>query len=123
MPENVKTGLDLIERAWPKNLKSAKLGLLVHPASVNSKFLHASDICKRSRKFVLRAFFGPQHGIRGETQDNMIEWEGYKDRLTGLPVYSLYGKFRKPVPQMLKNIDALVIDLQDVGARYYTFIC
>ncbi|MBI3592592.1 MAG: DUF1343 domain-containing protein, partial [Nitrospirae bacterium] len=62
------------------------------------------------------------HGIRGETQDNMIEWEGFMDRHTGLPVYSLYGHTRKPDPAMLKDIDVMAIDMQDVGSRYYTFI-
>ena len=65
---------------------------------------------------------GPQHGARGETQDNMIEWEDYRDPVTGLPVYSLYGRTRKPTPEMLKNVDVLVFDVQDVGARYYTFV-
>jgi len=70
----------------------------------------------------LGALFGPQHGILGQTQDNMIEWEGFTDTVTGLPVYSLYGEHRKPTPEMLADLDTLVIDLQDVGARYYTFI-
>jgi uncharacterized protein YbbC (DUF1343 family) len=58
----------------------------------------------------------------GQTQDNMIEWEGFRDSATGLPVYSLYGITRNPLPGMLENIDVLIIDLQDVGSRYYTFI-
>ncbi|MGC1454188.1 MAG: DUF1343 domain-containing protein [Nitrospirota bacterium] len=116
------TGLDLIEKSWPKDLKGARVGLVVHPASVNSRLEHAVTVCMRSRKFKLAALFGPQHGILGQTQDNMIEWEGFRDPATGLPVYSLYGKARKPRPEMLSNIDALVIDLQDVGSRYYTFI-
>jgi uncharacterized protein YbbC (DUF1343 family) len=70
----------------------------------------------------LNALFGPQHGIRGETQDNMVEWEGFLDKQTGLPVYSLYGRNRKPNPSMLKNIDVMAVDLQDIGSRYYTFI-
>jgi uncharacterized protein YbbC (DUF1343 family) len=70
----------------------------------------------------LKALFGPQHGIRGETQDNMIEWESFVDRRTGLQVWSLYGKSRKPSEEMLADLDALVFDLQDVGTRVYTFI-
>ncbi len=116
------TGLDLIEKRWPKDLLRMRVGLVVHPASVNSRLEHAVTVCMRSRKFKLAALFGPQHGILGQTQDNMIEWEGFRDPATGLPVYSLYGKARKPRPEMLSNIDALVIDLQDVGSRYYTFI-
>lgn len=120
--KSVLTGLDLIEKRWPKDLLHARIGLLVHPASMNNRLEHAVTVCKRSKRFTLAALFGPQHGILGQTQDNMVEWEGSRDPATGLPVYSLYGKARKPRPEMLKDIDALVIDLQDVGARYYTFI-
>jgi uncharacterized protein YbbC (DUF1343 family) len=116
------TGLDLVEKLWPKNLRDARVGLVVHPASVNRKLEHAAAVCGRSKKFRLAALFGPQHGILGQTQDNMVEWEGFRDPATGVPVYSLYGKTRKPLPEMLSNVDALVIDLQDVGSRYYTFI-
>jgi uncharacterized protein YbbC (DUF1343 family) len=94
----------------------------VHPASINSRLAHSSELFLKSKKCRLTALFGPQHGMHGETQDNMVEWEGFRDPSTGLPVYSLYGKTRKPAPGMLKNLDVLVIDLQDVGARYYTFI-
>jgi uncharacterized protein YbbC (DUF1343 family) len=118
----IYTGLDLLEKEWSKRLKGARAGLLAHPASVNKRLEHAADIALRSKKFKLNALFGPQHGILGQTQDNMIEWEGFKDKKTGLPVYSLYGHVRKPAPEMLKDIDVMVIDLQDVGARYYTFI-
>ena len=95
---------------------------MVHPASVNRKLEHAVDLCLRSKKFRLTTLFGPQHGILGQTQDNMIEWEGFRDPATGLPVYSLYGQHAKPAPEMLADIDVLVVDLQDVGSRYYTFI-
>lgn len=122
MSRRVKSGLDIIERAWPKKLRSARVGLLVHPASVNSTLEHATDICMRAKNFSLSALFGPQHGIHGETQDNMIEWEGFRDTKTGLPVYSLYGKNREPDPKMLADIDVIAVDIQDVGARYYTFI-
>jgi len=121
-PKNLLTGLDLIEKRWPKDLLHARVGLVVHPASVNSRLVHAINVCMRSKKFELAALFGPQHGILGQTQDNMVEWEGFRDPATGLPVFSLYGKARKPRPEMLATIDALVIDLQDVGSRYYTFI-
>lgn len=118
----VKPGLDLFEKNWPEDLKGSNIGLLVHPASVNKKMEHAVNLFLKSKKFKLTTLFGPQHGIRGETQDNMIEWEGFKDIRTRLPVYSLYGHTRKPEPQMLKDIDALAIDIQDIGSRYYTFI-
>lgn len=125
MPTQLKrtlTGLDLVDRLWPKDLHNARVGIVVHPASVNSRLEHAATVCMRSKKFKLTALFGPQHGILGQTQDNMIEWEGFRDAATGLPVYSLYGRTRKPRPEMLSDVDALIIDLQDVGSRYYTFI-
>jgi uncharacterized protein YbbC (DUF1343 family) len=118
----VRTGLDAFERNWPKRLNGARAGLLVHPASVNKRLEHAVNVFLKSKKLALKAIFGPQHGIYGETQDNMIEWEGFNDAGTGLPVFSLYGRTRKPEPKMLEHIDVLAIDLQDVGARYYTFI-
>lgn len=118
----VYTGLDRILSLWPKELVGARVGLLLHPASVSRKLEHAAGIALKSKRFKIHAFFGPQHGIRGETQDNMIEWEGFKDQRTGLPVYSLYGETRKPTSEMLRDIDVLVIDLQDVGSRYYTYI-
>jgi uncharacterized protein YbbC (DUF1343 family) len=80
-------GLDLIDKLWPRNLKGARVGLVVHPASVNSKLEHAITVCTRARKFKLAALFGPQHGILGQTQDNMVEWEGFRDPATGLQVY------------------------------------
>ncbi|MGC2062323.1 MAG: DUF1343 domain-containing protein [Thermodesulfovibrionales bacterium] len=122
MPTIVKTGLDRAEALWPKAFSRADIGLVVHPASVSSRFVHAADLFLKSSKFRLKAFFGPQHGIRGETQDNMIEWSGFKDKKTGLPIHSLYGRTRKPDKKMLRDIDVMVVDLQDVGSRYYTFI-
>jgi len=115
-------GLDTFEKNWPKSLRNSRVGLLIHPASVNRKLQHAVNLFVKSKKLTLNALFGPQHGIYGETQDNMVEWEGFHDRHTGLPIFSLYGITRKPDPSMLEHIDVLVIDLQDVGARYYTFI-
>src|SRR5512143_1484905 len=118
----IKVGLELFEKHWPRALKGARAGLLVHPASVNARLEHATGFFLKSRKCRLTALFGPQHGIHGQTQDNMIEWRGFRDPGTGLPVFSLYSDQRKPSPSMLKGIDAMVIDLQDVGSRYYTFI-
>lgn len=120
--KRVSTGLDNLESLWPKDMKSARVGLVAHPASVNGRLEHATEIFRRSKKLRLSCLFGPQHGIYGQTQDNMVEWEGFCDPATALPVYSLYGKTRKPLPEMLADIDVLAIDLQDVGSRYYTFI-
>ncbi len=114
--------MDIFERNWPRKLKDSRIGLLVHSASVNKKLERTNNLFFKSGKFELKALFGPQHGIRGETQDNMVEWEGFRDKQTGLPVYSLYGHTRKPEPSMLRDLDVMVIDLQDAGSRYYTFI-
>lgn len=118
----VSTGLEVFDKKWPGKLKGSCVGLLAHPASVNISLKHTVNIFLSLKKFKLKALFGPQHGIKGETQDNMVEWRGFRDRKTGLPVYSLYSHTRKPEPSMLKDIDVLVIDLQDIGSRYYTFI-
>lgn len=118
----IKTGLDLFEKRWPRELKGSRVGLLIHPASVNHRLEHAIDLFIKSRRFELKALFSPQHGLRGETQDNMIESESFEDPKRDLPVYSLYSHTRKPEPSMLKDIDVLVVDLQDSGSRYYTFI-
>jgi uncharacterized protein YbbC (DUF1343 family) len=100
------------------------MGALLHPASVSSHLEHASRILERHNGdlFRLAAFFGPQHGFLGQTQDNMVEWKGYEHPRLHIPVYSLYGEHREPTPQMLEGLDVLLIDLQDVGSRYYTFI-
>ena len=120
--QNILSGLDGFEKNWPAALKGARVGLLVHPASVNRRLEHAAALFLKSKKCELKALFGPQHGIRGETQDNMVEWEGFIDPRSGLPVFSLYGYARKPEPRMLRDLDAFVIDVQDAGSRYYTFI-
>ncbi len=118
----VYSGIDRFEKLLPKRFNGARAGLLIHPASVNRKLIHTKDILLQSKKIKVNAFFGPQHGIFGNTQDNMIEWEGFTDKKTGLPVFSLYGRTRKPTHHMLQGLDVLIIDLQDIGARYYTFI-
>jgi uncharacterized protein YbbC (DUF1343 family) len=117
----MKTGLDVLAGEGFRRLKGRRVGLLVHPASVDAGLGHAVRLFRSSKNVRLVRLFGPQHGIRGETQDNMIEWEGFRDPATGLRVFSLYGRRRKPAPEMLRGLDVLVIDLQDVGARPYTF--
>jgi len=117
------TGLDRLQAGGWSLLRGQRVGLLVHPASVDANLRHARDQAAGARGAVdLRALFGPQHGILGQTQDNMIEWTGFRDPDLGIPVHSLYGEHRRPTPAMLADIDTLVVDLQDVGARYYTFI-
>lgn len=116
--------IENLAQNWPKSLEGCRLGALLHPASILPDFSHTLDVLEREngKLFHLKALFGPQHGILGHTQDNMIEWEGYKDPRLGVPVYSLYGEHRQPTVEMFENIDVLLVDLQDVGARYYTFI-
>lgn len=118
----VRTGLDGLVAEDFARLRGQRVGLLVHPASVDAQLRHAAPLLQGGLGEHLRVLFGPQHGLRGETQDNMIEWQGFTDPVTGVPAYSLYGEVRRPTPAMLADIDTLVIDLQDVGARYYTFI-
>ncbi len=117
-------GLDRLvsgEAAESEDLRTKRLGLIAHPASVTSDLTHAADAIGNAG-YDLRALFGPQHGARGEKQDNMIESDHYSDPATGIPVHSLYGETRKPTPTMLDGLDALLFDLQDVGVRVYTFI-
>lgn len=103
-------------------LEGMRVGLICNQSSVTHKFTHAADELHGLSNFNLAALFGPQHGIRGEVQDNMIETPHATDRKTGLPIYSLYSETREPTEEMLKDIDALIFDMQDVGCRVYTFI-
>lgn len=118
----MQIGLETLFDNYLHLLKGERVGLIVNPASINQQYEHAADVFYNYKEINLTTLFGPQHGIRGETQDNMIEWEGFKDRRTNLPVYSLYGKTRIPTEEMLKDVDILVFDVQDVGTRVYTFI-
>ncbi len=118
----VLLGLEVIKRENFSRVKGCTIGLVVNPASLDSRFSSTVEIFLNAKGVKVGALFGPQHGIRGEAQDNMIEWEGFQDKKTGLPVYSLYGKTREPLREMMEGIDCLVIDLPDVGARYYTFV-
>ncbi len=105
--------------------RGRRIGLVCNQASVSSGFIHALDHLlphHAAGELTIQAVFGPQHGIWGHTQDNMIEWEGYRDPRTGLLFHSLYGEHREPTDAMLEGIDELVIDVPDVGSRYYTFI-
>jgi uncharacterized protein YbbC (DUF1343 family) len=117
-----KIGLEILLESKIALLEGLRIGLIVHPASINSRFEHAADLFFKDERIRLTALFGPQHGIRGETQDNMIEWQSFTDSRTHLPAYSLYGETRKPTAEMLAEVDALVFDVQDVGTRVYTFI-
>jgi uncharacterized protein YbbC (DUF1343 family) len=120
----VQLPIDHLPELWPKELRGAKIGALLHPASVSSTLEHASRILEKfnGELFRIGALFGPQHGFLGQTQDNMIEWKSYEHPRLHIPVYSLYGGHREPTDEMLQDLDVLLVDLQDIGARYYTFI-
>lgn len=102
-------------------LRGARVGLVCNQASVDRRLSHAADLLHAHQGVELTALFGPQHGIRGDLQDNMVETGHAVDRTTGIPIHSLYSETREPTEAMLKNIDILVLDLQDVGCRIYTF--
>jgi len=118
----VTLGVEVLLDEKPAEVRGARLGAVVHPASVLSDLSHVADALQSEDWLDLRCLFGPQHGARGEKQDNMIESPHYHDPETGLPVFSLYSETRKPTGEMLDGIDVLLFDLQDVGTRVYTFI-
>jgi uncharacterized protein YbbC (DUF1343 family) len=105
-----------------KALKGRRIGLLAHPASVTRSLEHSLDALSHVPELNLTCAFGPQHGLRGDKQDNMIESPHFTDPVHGLPVFSLYGEKRRPDPFMMDLFDVLLVDLQDLGCRIYTFI-
>ena len=120
----MKFGIDRLigEPALRRPLAGRRLALLAHPASVVADLRHSLDALAALPDLRLTAAFGPQHGLRGDKQDNMIESPDFHDSLLGVPVYSLYGAERQPTDSMLDSFDVLLIDLQDIGCRVYTFI-
>ncbi len=119
MPK-VKLGIDVLEEMKFSPLAGKRVGLLTHPAGVNRWGKSTIDVLKSSPRVRLTALFGPEHGIYGNEKADVPVLDNVDSR-TGLPVYSLYGKYRKPTPEMLAKIDVLVIDLQDIGSRSYTY--
>ena len=120
----IRFGLDrlLVEPELRKPLAGKRVALLAHPASVTADLTHAVDALAALPDLHLIAAFGPQHGLRGDKQDNMVESPDFLDPRHGIPVFSLYGEVRRPTPAMLDTFDVLLIDLQDLGCRIYTFI-
>ena len=118
---HVKLGVEKLLEENVSLLRGARVGLICNQASVDHKLRHAADILYEHRDVQLRALFGPQHGIRGDVQDNMIETAHTVDHQTGLPIHSLYSETRKPTEAMLNDLDVLIFDMQDVGCRIYTF--
>ncbi|SMD04036.1 Uncharacterized conserved protein YbbC, DUF1343 family [Desulfocicer vacuolatum DSM 3385] len=118
----VKTGLETLKTTPSTAFKGKKLGLLANPASVDNTFIHASRIIHALFPGQLKALFSPQHGFHAEKQDNMIESDHGMDPELNIPVFSLYSDTRIPTEKMMDHIDILIIDLQDVGTRVYTFM-
>jgi uncharacterized protein YbbC (DUF1343 family) len=120
----MKFGLDrlLASRALRKDLRGKRVALLGHPASVTRDLTHALDALAALPDVELTAAFGPQHGLRGDKQDNMVESPDFTDPEHRIPVFSLYGDVRRPTAAMMSTFDVLLVDLQDVGCRIYTFI-
>ena len=103
-------------------LKGRRIALLAHPASVTADLVHSLDALAALDDIQLTAAFGPQHGLRGDKQDNMVESPDFTDPVHGIPVFSLYGEVRRPTPAMMDSFDVILIDLQDLGCRIYTFV-
>ena len=117
----VRSGLDVLTGERASLLRGRRVALVAHQASVDARLRHAAFLLARLRGVTLAALWAPEHGLWGAPQDHAhIRFE--RDPLSGLPVRSLYGERRAPTPAMLREVDTVVVDLQDVGARYYTFI-
>ncbi len=124
MTRPIRFGLDrlIAEPALRRPLVGRRLALLAHPASVTQDLTHSLDALAALPDLRLAAAFGPQHGLRGDKQDNMVASPDFLDPQHGIPVFSLYGHVRRPTPPMLDSFDVLLVDLQDLGCRIYTFI-
>ncbi|MBJ7448417.1 MAG: DUF1343 domain-containing protein [Brevundimonas sp.] len=120
----MKFGIDrlLSEPQLQAALKGRRVGLVAHPASVTADLTHSVDALMACPDIRLTAAFGPQHGMKGDLQDNMMETPDETDPVHGIPVFSLYGEVRRPTGQMMSTFDVVLIDLQDVGCRIYTFV-
>jgi uncharacterized protein YbbC (DUF1343 family) len=118
---SIHLGIDVLEESGFRAIAGKRVGLLTHPAGLNRRGESSIDVVRRAHNVRLVALFGPEHGIYGNEKAN-VPVDDKIDPRTGLPVYSLYGKYRKPTAKMLTGLDALVIDLQDVGVRSYTYV-
>jgi uncharacterized protein YbbC (DUF1343 family) len=120
----MKFGIDrlIAEPALRRPLQGRRVALLAHPASTTASTVHSLDALHALPEITITAAFGPQHGLRGDKQDNMIESADFLDPTLNIPVFSLYGEVRRPTDAMLGHCDVIMVDLQDVGCRIYTFI-
>jgi uncharacterized protein YbbC (DUF1343 family) len=120
----MKFGIDRLveDPALRAPLKGRRVALLAHPASLTADLAHTLDALAACPEIELSAAFGPQHGLRGDKQDNMIETADDRDAVHGIPVFSLYGEVRAPTDAMTQSFDVLLVDLQDLGCRIYTFV-
>ena len=120
----MKFGIDrlLEEPELRKPLAGRRVALLAHPASTTRNLSHSLDALATLGDVRLSAAFGPQHGLRGDKQDNMVESPDFNDPVHGIPVFSLYGEVRRPTAAMMDTFDVLLVDLQDLGCRIYTFV-
>src|SRR5579863_7639383 len=120
----MKFGIDrlIADPALRAPLAGRRVALLAHPASVTRDLTHSLDALAACGDIKLTAAFGPQHGIKGDVQDNMIETPDFRDPVHGIPVFSLYGQVRRPTDAMMSTFDVVLVDLQDVGCRIYTFV-
>lgn len=119
------TGLDILCRNGFNSLKGKRIGLVCNQSTVNHDYRHILDLLvplHSAGELEVKIVFGPQHGLFGHTQDNMIEWEGSSENRWGIPIASLYGEHREPTASKLTGLDLFVIDLPDIGSRYYTFL-
>ena len=124
MTSSIQFGIDrlLADPALRRPLAGKRIALLAHPASVTADLTHSLDALAALPDLKLSAAFGPQHGLRGDKQDNMVESQDFRDPQLGSPVFSLYGEVRRPTAAMMDSFDVLLVDLQDLGCRIYTFI-
>ena len=120
----MKFGIDrlLADQSLRAELQGRRVALLAHPASVTENLTHSLDALAQCPEITLSSAFGPQHGLRGDKQDNMVESPDFIDPQLGIPIFSLYGEVRAPTDEMLDSFDVILVDLQDLGCRIYTFI-
>src|SRR5262249_43018352 len=119
----MKFGIDRLvaEPALRAPLAGKRVALLAHPASVTADLPHSLSGLAALGDIKLSAAFGPQHGLRGDKQDNMMESPDFRDPVHGVPVFSLYGEVRRPTDASMETFDVILVDLQDLGCRIYTF--